>query len=102
MSEMLSPLMMAIAVISILAVQKAEAEGYTAKASAVGGSNLAMIELFERIASGNIDITPDIVIGDSGEGGNGTINAMLALYVRQMVDGMKSEPVSVTVPASNE
>jgi len=86
----------------ILAVQKAEAEGYTAKASAVGGSNLAMIELFERIASGNIDITPDIVIGDSGEGGNGTMNAMLALYVRQMVDSMKNEPVTVTVPSNDE
>jgi len=61
-----------------------------------------MIELFERIASGNIDITPDIVIGDSGEGGNGTMNAMLALYVRQMVDGMKNGPATVTVPSNDE
>ena len=61
-----------------------------------------MIELFERIASGNIDITPDIVIGDNGESGNGTMNAMLALYVHQMVDGMKNEPATVTVPSNDE
>jgi len=71
----------------ILARQKAEAEGYREKAMAIGGSNLAMIELFERISSGQISITPDIVVGGgSGDSGGGTINGMFALMIKQMME----------------
>lgn len=71
----------------ILARQKAEAEGYREKADAIGGSNLAMIELFERISTGGISITPDIVVGGSGEGGSGgTINGMFALMIQRMME----------------
>lgn len=60
----------------------AEAEGYQAKALAVGGPNLAMIELFERISNGNINITPDIIVG-GGDSGQGSIGQALGAMIMQ-------------------
>jgi len=94
----------------ILARQKAEAEGYREKANAIGGSNLAMIELFERISSGQISITPDIVVGGgSGNEGGGTINGMFALMIQRMMEDRNTGNTSwqprsnpIAQPASND
>tara|TARA_B100001778_G_scaffold334984_1_gene350332 strand:- start:12887 stop:14644 length:1758 start_codon:yes stop_codon:yes gene_type:complete len=69
-----------------LAMQRAEAQGYLEKAQAVGGSNLAMIELFERISTGQVDITPDIVVG--GDSGGGTVgNALGTMLLQRLMSG---------------
>jgi regulator of protease activity HflC (stomatin/prohibitin superfamily) len=83
----------------ILALQRAEAQGYLEKAQAVGGSNLAMIELFERIATGQVDITPDIVVGGGGE--SGTVgNALGTMLLQRLMSGDPLIDIGVPPAAS--
>jgi uncharacterized membrane protein YqiK len=49
----------------------ATADAYTAQVTAIGQNNLSVIQFLERIASGNIRITPDtLVTGGDNQTGN--------------------------------
>lgn len=75
----------------------AEAQAYLEKARAVGGDNLAMIELIERIASGDINITPNIMVGSAGDGSVGA--AIGAMLLQRMQNG---EPILDLSPIQAE
>lgn len=84
----------------VLALQRAQAQGYLEKAQAVGGNNLAMIELFDRISSGQISITPEIVVG--GDNGSGTIGSALgAMLLKRLMSGDPVIDVKLNAPAAS-
>lgn len=70
----------------VLAIAQAEAEGYRQKAEAIGPENLAMIELFDRIASGEIKITPEILVGGA-DGGGGIGSAIATMFLQRLQAG---------------
>jgi hypothetical protein len=58
----------------------AKAEAYTEQAQALGQTSLALVEVMQRIADGNVKITPDILVsgGEGGlSGGSGIMAAVL-------------------------
>jgi regulator of protease activity HflC (stomatin/prohibitin superfamily) len=58
-------------------VGKGIAQAYDAQAEAIGRQNLALIQIMKEIASGNIKITPDMLV--TGDGGAGNLfNAFMA------------------------
>ena len=69
----------------IRAMGLAKAEAYAEQARALGQSSLALVEVMQRIADGNVKITPDILVsgGDGKDsagglgGGSGIMAAVL-------------------------
>jgi hypothetical protein len=63
----------------------AKAEAYAEQAQALGQTSLALVEVMQRIADGNVKITPDVLVsggeGKDGErgsaGGSGIMAAVL-------------------------
>ncbi len=62
----------------ILAIGTATAEAYDRQQDAIGQGNLFGIEVAKAIAAAGLKITPDIVVGGSGDGGGGIFSAFLA------------------------
>lgn len=54
----------------IRAMGLAKAEAYAEQAQALGQTSLALVEVMQRIAEGNVKITPDVLVS-GGEGGQG-------------------------------
>ena len=62
-----------------MAVGKAEAEVIRLKTSAVGQSNYALIEVGRALAESRQQLVPQIMAGDLGEGGGGSlVNLLIA------------------------
>ena len=79
-----------------LAVGTAEAEVIQKKATAVGQSNYALIEVGRALAEARIPLVPQIMVGGGGnEGGNSLANVLLANLVAKNLDG---QPVRAGAP----
>jgi len=59
----------------IRAMGLAKAEAYAQQAQALGQTSLALVEVMQRIADGNVKITPDVLVS-SGEGKPGEGNSV--------------------------
>lgn len=80
--------------VGIEAIGKANAESYRLAVTSMGEDNFTKLKVTEQIASGNVRIIPDIIInGGSGDGSNGTINALLGMEV---LDKFTKKNVNVT------
>ena len=57
----------------IRAMGLAKAEAYAEQAQALGQTSLALVEVMQRIAEGNVKITPDVLVsGGEGRQGEGS------------------------------
>lgn len=87
----------------IRAIGQATAEAYTRQSQAVGQMPLALIEIMKQISSGNIKITPDVMVQSEKGDGNASSNVLSAFLASLMASGMKlvpaSEPVKPTTKA---
>jgi uncharacterized membrane protein YqiK len=70
----------------ILAIGNATAEAYSQQVAAVGQMNLAGIEVTKSIAQAGLKITPDIMVGGGGSGGDGNANVFSA-FIAQLLAG---------------
>jgi len=69
----------------ILAIGKSNAESYKLSVEAMGGNNFTQLKVMESIASQNVKIMPDVLIGGSGDGASGGINGLLGLQILQQL-----------------
>ena len=64
----------------ILAIGKSTAEAYELAVKALGGENFTRYKITEELSKGNIKLIPDILIGGSNGGANGSaIDGLLGL-----------------------
>lgn len=68
----------------ILAIGKANAESYKLSVEAMGGNNFTQLKVMESIASQNVKIMPDVLIGGT-DGANGGISGLLGLQLLEQV-----------------
>ena len=69
----------------ILAIGKSNAESYKLSVEAMGGNNFTQLKVMESIASQNVKIMPDVLIGGNGDGTNGGIGGLLGLQILQQL-----------------
>lgn len=74
-------------------VGEAIAKAYEAQAAALGGAGpVAVVKLMQEISSGNVKITPDVLVTSGQDGqGNGLVNALLAMLLTQNKEIKKSK-----------
>ena len=68
----------------ILAIGKSNAESYKLSVEAMGGDNFTQLKVMESIATQNVKIMPDVLIG-GGDGANGGISGLLGLQLLETV-----------------
>jgi uncharacterized membrane protein YqiK len=64
----------------ILAIGKSNAESYKLSVDAMGGDNFTQLKIMESVATQNVKIMPDVLIG-GGDGANGGISGLLGLQL---------------------
>lgn len=69
----------------ILAIGKSNAEAYKLSVEAMGGNNFTQLKIMENIASQNVKIMPDVLIGGSGDSANGGISGLLGLQLLEQL-----------------
>jgi uncharacterized membrane protein YqiK len=69
----------------ILAIGKSNAESYKLSVDAMGGNNFTQLKVMESIASQNVKIMPDVLIGGSGDNANGGISGLLGLQILEQL-----------------
>lgn len=72
----------------ILAIGKSNAEAYKLSVDAMGGENFTQLKIMESIATQQVKIMPDILIGN-GAGGNGPVNGLLGLQLLEQLTKSK-------------
>ena len=78
----------------ILAIGKSNAESYKLSVEAMGGNNFTQLKIMENIASQNVRIMPEVLIGGSGDSANGGISGLLGLQLLEQVQKKNVETVS--------
>jgi uncharacterized membrane protein YqiK len=68
----------------ILAIGKSNAESYKLSVEAMGGDNFTQLKVMESVASQNVKIMPDVLIGGDG-GANGGISGLLGLQLLEQL-----------------
>ncbi len=68
----------------ILAIGKSNAESYKLSVEAMGGNNFTQLKVMESIATQNVKIMPDVLIG-GGDNGNGGISGLLGLQILEQL-----------------
>lgn len=79
----------------ILAIGKSNAESYKLSVEAMGGNNFTQLKIMENIASQNVRIMPEVLIGGSGDSANGGISGLLGLQLLEQVQKKNLETVNV-------
>jgi hypothetical protein len=79
----------------ILAIGKSNAESYKLSVEAMGGNNFTQLKIMENIASQNVRIMPEVLIGGNGDAANGGISGLLGLLLLEQVQKKNIETVSV-------
>lgn len=74
----------------ILAIGKSNAESYKLSVEAMGGNNFTQLKVMESIASQNVKIMPDVLIG-GGDSANGGISGLLGLQLLEQITKRKEE-----------
>src|SRR5215510_12754732 len=68
----------------ILAIGKSNAEAYKLSVGAMGGDNFTQLKVMESIATQNVKIMPDVLIG-GGDGTGGGISGLLGLQLLEQL-----------------
>ena len=78
----------------------ATAEAYSAQADVVGSDRLAILKVLEEVSTGQVKITPDVMVSSGGDGdsGGGLFNAWLATTLAPTLDHQNGLPIA---PSSN-
>lgn len=71
---------------AIRAVGLAKADAYKLGAEALG-ANFGLLQIFSVLAEKNVRLTPDVLVAGGGNGSGSAGEGMLALVLRQMLDG---------------
>lgn len=79
----------------ILAIGKSNAESYKLSVEAMGGNNFTQLKIMENIASQNVRIMPEVLIGANGDSANGGISGLLGLQLLEQIQKKSTESVSV-------
>ncbi len=74
---------------AIRATGNAKAEAYRAGVESLGGANYTVMQLTQTLADKNIRLVPDVSV-TGAQGGNGLLDSMLALLVREKADTHKA------------
>jgi len=69
----------------ILAIGKSNAESYKLSVDAMGGNNFTQLKVMESIATQNVKIMPDVLIGGGGDNANGGISGLLGLQILEQL-----------------
>ena len=75
----------------ILAIGKSNAESYKLSVEAMGGNNFTQLKVIESIASQNVKIMPDVLIGAGGDSANGGISGLLGLQLLEQIAKKKED-----------
>ncbi|TZF99291.1 flotillin family protein (plasmid) [Chryseobacterium panacisoli] len=75
----------------ILAIGKSNAESYKLSVEAMGGNNFTQLKIMENIASQNVRIMPEVLIGGNGDSANGGISGLLGLQLLEQVQKKNAE-----------
>lgn len=75
----------------ILAIGKSNAEAYKLSVEAMGGNNFTQLKIMENIASQNVKIMPDVLIGNGGDSANGGISGLLGLQLLEQLQKKNSD-----------
>lgn len=75
----------------ILAIGKSNAESYKLSVEAMGGNNFTQLKVIESIASQNVKIMPDVLIGGGGDSANGGISGLLGLQLLEQIAKKKDD-----------
>ncbi len=78
----------------ILAIGKSNAESYKLSVEAMGGNNFTQLKIMENIASQNVRIMPEVLIGGNGDAANGGISGLLGLQLLEQVQKKSIETVA--------
>jgi hypothetical protein len=72
-------------------VAEAKAEAYRKVAAVIGPENAALLELMKLVDTGNINITPSVMVGGGSSGG--ATDALMGTILRDMMnkDSKKAE-----------
>jgi uncharacterized membrane protein YqiK len=70
---------------AIRATGQAKAEAYRVGVEALGSQNYALIQLMQIIGERNVQVVPDVAV-TGAQGGNGLMDALMALMVRRDVE----------------
>ncbi|MGG5209334.1 SPFH domain-containing protein [Chryseobacterium sp. MIQD13] len=73
----------------ILAIGRSNAEAYKLSVEAMGEDNFTQLKVMESIASQNVKIMPDVLIGGSSDSANGGISGLLGLKLLEQIDAKK-------------
>lgn len=79
----------------ILAIGKSNAEAYKLSVEAMGGNNFTQLKIMENIASQNVKIMPDVLIGNGGDSANGGISGLLGLQLLEQLQKKNIETKEV-------
>jgi len=79
----------------ILAIGKSNAEAYKLSVEAMGGNNFTQLKIMENIASQNVKIMPDVLIGGGGDSANGGISGLLGLQLLEQLQKKNIETKEV-------
>lgn len=69
----------------INAIGQATAEAYAKQSDALGQYPLSIIEIMKQVAQGQVKITPDILVQNSGEGKDGSANNVLSAFIASLM-----------------
>jgi hypothetical protein len=61
----------------------------------MGGNNFTQLKIMENIASQNVRIMPEVLIGANGDSANGGISGLLGLQLLEQIQKKSTESVSV-------
>ncbi|QIF04918.1 SPFH domain-containing protein [Roseimicrobium sp. ORNL1] len=77
---------------AIRATGQAKAEAYRVGVEALGSQNYALIQLMQIIGERNVQVVPDVAV-TGGQGGNGLMDALMALMVRRDVEAAETRKI---------
>jgi uncharacterized membrane protein YqiK len=64
---------------------QAKSEAYRAGVESLGAQNYALLQLMQIVGERNVRVVPDVAVS-SGQGGNGLLDALMALLVKREAD----------------
>lgn len=77
---------------AIRAMGNAKAEAYLAGVKSLGEQNYALLQLMQIVGERNVRVVPDVAVSGNGHGGNGLLDALMAMMTRR--EDMLVKPTS--------
>lgn len=71
---------------AIRAMGNAKAEAYLAGVKSLGEQNYALLQLMQIVGERNVRVVPDVAVSGNGHGGNGLLDALMAMMTKRDSD----------------